>query len=293
VLIGTGLRELRSVELWHAGHCDLNVTELHFATALRDVCGLSGPVVTCSNACAAGNCVLGLAEDMINLGQSPLVLVAATDSITESMLGLTDRANMRAPVEALRPFDQERRGVLLGEGAAALVLELPSHAVRRGAHIKASLRSVGMNCDAHHETAPEFHSMCEAMRLAYARAGTTPSATNLLLAHGTGTLLNDKAEIQAFRMLFGEQASGVAITALKSLIGHTSGGSGLMSVITAVLCIQRGLVPPIAGLRQPIAESQGLDFVLHQPRSLEVHTVQVNAFGFGGINAVVLLERAA
>jgi 3-oxoacyl-[acyl-carrier-protein] synthase II len=183
--------------------------------------------------------------------------------------------------------------VLLGEGAAAVVLERPDHAAARGVVPRARLRAVGLSCDAHHETAPDPEGMLEAMRLAYARAGAAPSDTNLLLAHGTGTLLNDRAEARAFRSLAGDHAAGVAVTALKSLIGHTSGASGLIGVVTAILCIQHGLVPPTAGLEEPIPEADGLDFVVGQARPLAVRTAQVNAFGFGGVNAVALLEGAS
>ncbi len=133
--------------------------------------------------------------------------------------------------------------------------------------------------------------MLEAMRLAYARAGAEPMETNLLFAHGTGTPLNDLAETKAVRDWFGQHVANVAVTALKSLVGHTSGASGLMSLVTAVLAIERGQVPPIAGLENPLPEAAGFDFVRTEPRTLPARTVQIDAFGFGGVNAVALIEE--
>lgn len=292
VVVGTGLRELRSLELWWADGHPLRVDELHFGEALASATGVRGPIVTVSNACSASNFALGLAEDMLGLGQADAVVVAGCDSITESMFGLADRANPLHP-ERLQPFDRGRRGVLLGEGAAAVVLEDGERAARRGAQPLAWLRGVGMSCDAFHETAPNPSGLERAMRDAHRRSGARPEEIDLLMAHGTGTALNDLNEIKAFRGVFGERARGVKITAIKSMTGHTSGASGLMSVVVAIHCMREGLVPPTVGLGAPIPEAVGLDLVMGAAQKAIVRMAQVNAFGFGGVNAVALLERAA
>jgi 3-oxoacyl-[acyl-carrier-protein] synthase II len=291
-VVGTGLRELRSLELWWADGQPLQVQELHFSEALARRAGLSGPVVTLSNACSASSFALGLAEDMLELGEADAVIVAGCESITESMFGLADRANPMHP-EWVRPFDRDRRGVVLGEGAAALVLEDGERARRRGAPPLAWLRGVGMSCDAFHETAPDTNGFQQAMRDAHRRGRVRPEQIDLLMAHGTGTALNDLNEILAFRSVFGATARAVMITAIKSMTGHTSGPSGLMSVITAIECMREGRVPPTIGLGVAMAEAEGLDIVAGSARAAFPRMVQVDAFGFGGINAVAVLEKAA
>jgi 3-oxoacyl-[acyl-carrier-protein] synthase II len=289
--VGTGLRELRSLELWWADGQPLSVSELHFASAVRERTPLRGRVVTVSNACSASSFTLGLAEDMLELGRADAVVVAGCDSITESMFGLADRTNGLHPQE-LQPFDNDRRGVVLGEGAAAVVLERAATAAARGARARARLAGVGLSCDAHHETAPHVEGLAAAMRDAYRRSEISPDEVDLVMAHGTGTALNDPAELRAMRSVLGARAEAVLVTGLKSMTGHTSGASGLMSLITAVEAMRQGRVPPTVGLRRPIPEASGLDLVVDEARSASIRVAQVNAFGFGGVNAVALLEAA-
>lgn len=291
VLVGTGLRELRGLELWWADGQPFRADELHFGGALRRRVGARVPVTTLSNACAASSFALGLADDMLALGEADAVIVAGADSITESMFGLGDRASMLRP-ERVQPFERERRGALLGEGAAAVVVESAARASARGVAPLALLRGVGMSCDAFHETAPNRDGMRRAMVDAHGRAAVSPAEIDLLIAHGTGTELNDKVESLAIKDVFGEHSGRLVITALKSMLGHTSGGSGLMSVITAVECLRRGRVPPTVGFRTPMEEAEGLDIVFGGARAVPLRLAQVNAFGFGGVNAVVVLERA-
>lgn len=291
VIVGTGLRELRGLELWWADGQPFRVDELHFGGALRRSLNKRVPVTTLSNACAASSFALGLADDMLALGEADAVVVAGADSITESMFGLGDRASMLRP-ERVQPFERERRGALLGEGAAAVVVESAVRARARGATPLALLRGVGMSCDAFHETAPDREGMRRAMVDAHRRAGVAPEEIDLLMAHGTGTELNDKVEALAIKDVFGEHAGKVVITALKSMLGHTSGGSGLMSVIAAVECLRQGRVPPTVGFHAPMEEAEGLDIVAGEARVAPLRLAQVNAFGFGGVNAVVVLEKA-
>lgn len=292
VLVGTGLRELRSLELWWADGQPLRVDELHFGGALSRASRVGGPVITLSNACSAGNFALGMAEDMLALGQADAVVVAGCESISESMFGLADRASPLHPQE-VQPFHRDRKGVVLGEGAAALVVERPETAARRGARTRATLRGVGMSCDAFHETAPDAKGLERAMRDALRRGGVAPEQVDLLMAHGTGTALNDLNEVAAFRAVFGARAAHVLITAIKSMTGHTGGPSGLMSLIVAMESMRVGRVPPVFGLSAPMAEADGLRIVSGTAQAAPVRIAQVDAFGFGGINAVALLEAAA
>lgn len=293
VLVGTGLRELRGLELWWTGQAGrFDAEELHFGPSVRAGIGTKAQIVTVSNACSAGSFTLGMAADMLELGQADAVIVAGSDALTESMFGFTDRAS-KPGIEHVQPFDRDRKGVLLGEGAAALVLEPVERATKKGRTPLALLRGVGMNCDAHHETAPSLEGVSESMRDAHRRSGVGPKDIDLVMAHGTATMLNDGNEIQAFRQVFGEHASKPVITALKSMTGHTSGASGLMGVVTAILAMQRGRVPPTVGLKNPIEEAVDLDIVKGAARDAEIELAQVDAFGFGGVNAVAILERVS
>jgi 3-oxoacyl-[acyl-carrier-protein] synthase II len=270
----------------------MEVQDLHFGGALRDRLGLRGLALTFSNACSASSFALGLATDMIALGETDVAIAAGCDSLTESMVGLADRANPGTPPERLQPFDRDRLGVVLGEGAGAVVIESEARARARGAQPRAWLRGVGMSCDAFHDTAPSLEGVVRAMRDAHARSGTDPREVDLLLAHGTGTALNDQNEIAAFRVFFGVHASGVIISGLKSMTGHTSGASGIIGVISAIECMVQSRVPPTIGLVSPLAEGKGLDFVTGSARRATVRLAQVDAFGFGGVNAVAILERS-
>lgn len=289
-LIGTGLRELRSVELWYTRGVDFHVGELHFARALRDAVNFQGPVFTLANACAASNFALGLAADMIEMGEIDVAVVAGCDSITESILGSADRLNTVPPVQ-IQPFDRERKNVLPGEGAAAVILEARDRVIARGNTPLALLRGVGMNCDAYHETAPEKSGIVAAMRDAHHRADIEPTEIDLVMAHGTGTILNDPTEALAIKEVFGPAASRVLISAIKSMTGHTGGASGLVGVITAIEAMQQGCVPPTTGFSVPIPEAEGLSIVSARATPAQVEMAQINAFGFGGVNAIVLLER--
>jgi 3-oxoacyl-[acyl-carrier-protein] synthase II len=291
LLVGTGLRELRGLELWWTDQVPFHVSELHFGGALqRDIAGL-GPVFTFSNACAASNFALGLGADLLKLKEADVVIIAGCDSITESMYGALDRVTA-APPEQVRPFNQDRKGVLLGEGAAAVLLEPLEQATARGATPLALLRGVGMSCDAHHETAPAQDGIAFAMQDAQQRAAVAPADIDLLIAHGTGTPLNDSVEALAIKQVFGTVATEVPISALKSMTGHTSGSSGLMGVVVGIEAMRQGRIPPTLGFSQPMPEAEGLNIV-HTTTEASVDIVQVNAFGFGGVNAVVVLERGA
>lgn len=287
VLIGTGLRELRSAELWAADGVPMGVDDLYFGPAVRERFN-AATSYTFSNACSASLYALGLGVDLIAGGGAETVVVAGVDVITESMFGLLDRVHP-VPVDAVRPFDRNRRGVLMGDGAAAVVLRAEPAA---GTRPKAWLRGVGLNCDAYHVTAPDPAGVAAAMDAAYSAAGVTAGDIDLVMAHGTGTLLNDEAEASALSKTFAGRDSSPLVTAMKSMTGHTSGASGLMSLVVAASCLENGLVPPTVGLTDPVPEAEGLRFVTDKAADAELRLAQVDAFGFGGVNAVAIVERA-
>jgi 3-oxoacyl-[acyl-carrier-protein] synthase II len=246
-------------------------------------------VVTLANACAASGHALAVAADLLAVGDADAVVVAGADAMTESMLAMIGRV-VDEPTDVLRPFDGGRRGVLLGEGAAAVVVQ-PAGAVRSGGGPPvARVLGVGVSCDAHHETAPAVGGQLAAMRDAYERAGVGPADVGLVVAHGTGTALNDPTESAALTELFAGVEPGPLVTGLKGAIGHTSGAAFLMNVLVAVEAMCSGRVPPVVGLRSPLPEAAGLRLVLAAAVPTDARIAQVNAFGFGGVNAVGLIE---
>jgi 3-oxoacyl-[acyl-carrier-protein] synthase II len=287
VLVGTGLRELRGVERWAVDGCPMRPEALHFGGAVRRAVP-GAEVTTIANACSAAGYALALGQDMLELGDADAVIVAGADSMTESMLAMIGRFGTD-PADQVRPFDAARSGVLLGEGAAAVVLVRPGD---RSPRPQARLLACGLSCDARHETAPDLAGICRAMSEALERACRRPDDVDLVYAHGTGTELNDLTEATALRQVFGAAAPGPLVTAAKGAVGHTSGASALTSLALAVQSLQRGIVPPVVGLVEPLAEGATLRLVIGRPRQAAVRLVQVNSFGFGGVNAVSLLAAA-
>jgi 3-oxoacyl-[acyl-carrier-protein] synthase II len=288
ILVGTGLRELRSLELWWHEQAPMAEADLHFGTALRERFGAATTYTFC-NACSASLYALALGTDLLHIGDADTVIVAGVDSITTSMHGLLDRVHPEPP-DAVRPFDRMRKGVLMGEGAAAVVLRRPE-VVDPRRQVRGLVRAVGMGCDAYHVTAPDPQGIAASVREAHARAGIKPEDVDLVMLHGTGTLLNDEAEALAMSEVFGERAGSPLMTAIKSMTGHTSGGSGLIGLVMALRALAEGRVPPTVGLIDPIDEAAEFRFVRGAARSTPLSVAQVNAFGFGGVNAVAIVER--
>ena len=286
VLVGTGLRELRSVELAWRELASFDLSRLHFGPALRERFGTCRSY-TFANACSASLYALALGCDLLDAGHADQVVVAGVDALTESMHGLLDRVQP-GPPQRVQPFDTARRGTLLGEGAAAVVLRRDDGEAPAG---RGRLRAVSVNCDAYHVTAPDPGGMAAAMSDAHQRAGVKACDIDLMLLHGTGTPLNDEAEITAVSQVFGASASRPLMAAVKSMTGHTSGGSGLLSLIVALRSLASGQVPPILGLTDPLPGAAGFRFVTgpHPPTG-RLRLAQVNAFGFGGVNAVAVAE---
>jgi 3-oxoacyl-[acyl-carrier-protein] synthase II len=284
VLVGTTLREVRSAELaWRDGVA-FDTDRLHFGPALRETFGAT-TTYTITNACAASLYALGLALDLIEAG-AETVVVAGVDTISESTFGLLDRCYPEAPVE-LRPFDTTRQGMLQGEGAAAVVLHASRGRAKHGV-----VRSVAINCDAHHPSAPDTANIATAIRDAQHRAGVTPADVDLVLLHGTGTVLNDEAEARAMAEVFTDPATMPAATAIKCMTGHTAGASGLHSLLVAGDSLRTGTVPGITTLTDPMPEAAALRPVRRTTTVEPMNLAQVHSFGFGGLNAVALLERA-
>ncbi len=287
ILIGTGLRELRSAELGWRDGAAFDVSELHFGTALRERFG-AVRTYTFSNACSASLYALAMGSDLLAAEGADTVIVAGVDTLTESMYGLLDRVHMQPP-DQVRPFDKDRKGVLMGDGAAAIVLRrgdrAAGSAVRPAPVGLRQLRRVPRDRAGRGRVA-------EALVGAHRLAGVKSEDIDLVMLHGTGTLLNDEAEAQAIGQVFGAHAGNPLMTAVKSMTGHTSGGSGLLGLIVALSSLASGRVPPTVGLREPVEEAAGFRFVRGEHAEAALRLAQVNAFGFGGVNAVAVVERA-
>lgn len=292
MLLGTGLREQRSLEIAIEDSVSLGVADLDLAqTVSASVPGARpSDILVVSNACAASGYALGLGQDLVESGEHDVVVVAGCDDIALGMQGMIGRVSPAART-CLRPFDISGAGVLLGEGAAAVVLA----PAERAADVESlgSVVGVGLGNDAMHETAPSREGIVRVMKEAHARAGVGPSQISVVFGHGTGTRLNDPTELEALTEVFGPRTAPLALTGIKGSVGHTSGASALMSVVTALRAAGRGLAPPVAGLETPLPAASALG-VVRQPRTIAHDSLmQVDSFGLGGVNAVAIVAGAS
>jgi 3-oxoacyl-[acyl-carrier-protein] synthase II len=301
VLFGTGtggspqtddyLRQLLAGKRPPAGalvpHQPAAVTDL-----VARLLGLRGPRSTVMTACSSSALAISQARDWINLGRAEVMLAGGAEGLC--MLTSVGFGALRATSpEPCRPFDVDRKGLNLGEGAAVLVLESESHARRRGARIHARLVGSGLSCDAHHMTAPhpEGDGALRAMRLALADAGLLPEAIGYINAHGTGTPHNDAAETAATSRLLGERRHAVPMSSIKSMVGHTLGAAGAIEAVASVLSLVHGFLPPTVNLVNP-DPAFDLDFIPGAARERQVDVILSSSFAFGGNNAALLFARA-
>ncbi|MFI0980729.1 beta-ketoacyl-[acyl-carrier-protein] synthase family protein [Streptomyces sp. NPDC021093] len=288
VMVGTTHREMRTAELWWSYGGSLSPADLHFTSALRSAFGLHN-VQTIASACAASLCGLGMATDLIALEEADTAVVAATDSLTESSFGGFDRIQFPPP-DTIRAFDRSRRGMIMGEGAVAVVLR------RAGEHpgrVYGRVRGVSMNCDAAHPTAPDSAGVVRAIEEAHARASLTADEVDLVIVHGSGTSQSDVAEAVALREVFKAARPGPLVTSIKGGTGHVSGGAGLLNLVVALEAIRTRTVPAVGGLTDPIEETRELRVVSGEPARAPLDIAQVHAVGMGGINAVAIVEGVA
>lgn len=261
--------------------------------------GLQGPTSAPVAACATGTYAVGEAAWKIARGDAEVMLAGGTEALLHP-LGLAGFARIQGlsrrndqPQKACRPFDAQRDGTVMAEGAAVLLLESVGHARRRGAEILAEVAGFGLTEDAHHVVAPHPNgeAAAAAMLRALARAGLRPEELDHISAHGTGTVLNDRTETLAIKKALGEpSAYKTPISALKSMLGHTLGAAGALAVAACVLSIREGVLPPTINLDTPDPACD-LDYVPHQARRAEVRAAMVNAFGFGGQNGCLVVRR--
>jgi len=259
--------------------------------------GAQGPTFSVSSACASASDGIGMAWLMLRAGMVDAVLAGGSDApIVHMVLAALDRSGAMShssppDPQSPRPFDLERDGMVLGEGAAVLVLETESFARRRGAAILAELAGYGASADAFHITAPleNGSGAAAAMRNALAAAGLNPDQVDYINAHGTGTCLNDVAETRAIKSVFGEQAYRLPISSTKSMTGHLMGTTAALEAIFCVMALQEGAVPPTIHYHTPDPDCD-LDYVPNEARQLPVKVVMSNAFGFAGHNSSLVFR---
>jgi 3-oxoacyl-[acyl-carrier-protein] synthase II len=260
--------------------------------------GLHGPTTAPVLACATGTYAIGEAARTVHRGDAVVAVCGGTDAgvtaLNAMAFGVIGAIAPPGddPAEAVKPFDARRRGTAGGEGCGILVLEQLEHALARGARIYAELAGFGATEDAFHLTAPAPGGEYAALAISRAveDAGLAPEDVDHISAHGTGTPLNDTAETAAIKRALGAHAHKVAVSGIKSMIGHTAGAAGALAVIGCVKSIETGVVPPTINYAEPDPECD-LDYVPNQARRQRVDVALANAFGFGGQNAVVLVRR--
>ena len=260
--------------------------------------GLKGMCSCPVTACAGGSNAIGDAFHRIRDGYEDVMVCGGTEgAITPLAIGgfASMRALSRAedPDRASIPFDAERSGFVMGEGAGILVLESEEHAKNRGAEILAEIAGYGANCDAYHVTAPspDGEGGAQCMKLALDDAGITPSDIDYINAHGTSTHLNDAGETDAIRKVFGEHAGKLAVSSTKSMTGHLLGGAGGVEAVFCVQALMNGFIPPTVGYKVPDPECD-LDYVPNKGREGEIKYVLSNSLGFGGHNACLIFRKA-
>lgn len=273
----------------------LNIVSGHIAIKY----GLNGPNYVVTTACAGGNHALADAMDLIKHGEADVMLAGGCEGSINEM-GIGSFTAMRAlsrdyedePHRASRPFDADRSGFVMGEGAAVLILESEEHAHKRGARIYAELAGAGRTCDAHHIVAPdpEARQAARCMRLAMGKGGVNPEDVDYINAHGTSTVLNDAGETRAIHSAFGDFARSVSISSTKSMTGHLLAGAAAIEAVISVLALNRGGIPPTINFETPDPACD-LDITPNQAKEKQVKVVLSNAFGFGGHNCCVLFKK--
>lgn len=268
------------------------------AVALRY--GLRGPFANFATACSSSAMALGEAARLIASGRAETMLAGGAEALLtpgtllawQSLRTLAP-ADAHDPAASCKPFDKRRSGLVLGEGAAAFVLEDEARARRRGAPVHALLTGYGNTCDAAHLSRPDRDGQARAMRAALDEAGLAPEAIGYINAHGTATALGDLVEAQAINAVFGAKAQEIPVSSTKSMHGHLLGGAGALELAAALLALEHGIVPPTAFLADPDPGCGLRHVALRAEHIAAPRAIMSNSFAFGGSNVVLVAERAA
>jgi len=262
--------------------------------------GVKGPNLCTTSACSSSADAIGVAYELIKRGDAEAAITGGSEAIINpigigafnALKAISTRND--APQQASRPFDAERDGFVIGEGACSLILEDLEHARKRGANILAEIIAYGASADAYHVTQPDENGagMVKAMQMALNKAGIKPTDIDYINAHGTSTPLNDKTETMAIKIVFGDYAYRIPVSSTKSMVGHLIGAAGAFEAAVCVMVIQNGIIPPTINLTHPDPECD-LDYVPGTARKARVNTALTNSFGFGGHNSVLIFRKYA
>lgn len=314
VLIGSGIGGLHTVEAEHRQYLALGPEKgpdrispflipmliVNMATGQVSITlGLKGPNSAVATACATGNHAIGDAFRIIQRGEADLMVCGGSEAAITHM-GFGGFCALKAlstsyndePEKACRPFDKNRDGFIMGEGAGVVILEEASHALKRGARIYCEMAGYGMSGDAYHMTAPdpEGDGGVRCMISAIKDAGIRPEEISYINAHGTSTLYNDKIETLAVKKVFGAHAKKLAMSSTKSVTGHLLGAAGGVEMIATAMAIKEGIMPPTINYETPDPECD-LDYVPNVARRLTVNAAMSNSLGFGGHNATLIIKK--
>ena len=261
--------------------------------------GLRGPFANFSTACSSSAMAIGEAMHAIRAGRAEAMVAGGSEALlTPGMLAAWQALRTLSPMDAndpaasCKPFDRRRGGLVLGEGAAALVLEEESHARARGAHILAFITGYGNTCDAAHMSKPDRDGQVRAMHQALAEAGLAPEAIGYINAHGTATIVGDVVECEAIKAVFGDAAARIPVSSTKSMHGHLLGGAGAIEMAAALMPFTDGVIPPTANLEQPDPACAVRHVPLKAERGEIPRAVMSNSFAFGGSNVVLIAQQA-
>ena len=260
--------------------------------------GINGPSFSIATACSSASDAMGYAFNAIRNKELDIIIMGGSDApVFPPILGafcvlraLSTRNN--APEKASRPFDNSRDGFVLGEGAGILILEELDHALKRGAHIYGEIAGFGMTCDAYHMTKPEpsgRHAI-RALRQALSDANIKPKDIEYVNAHGTSTPLNDKNETFVLKQIFGDHAYKLAVSSIKSMIGHLIGAAGSVELIGGLMALEEGIIPPTINYEIPDPDCD-LDYVPNKARKADIKVFLKNSFGFGGKNSALVVKK--
>lgn len=309
VIIGSGMGGLPAIEHYHRiylekGHKRISpffIPMLIINLAAGSVSmkfGAKGPNLSVVTACASGNHAIGEAYEIIKRGDANAMLAGSTESCI-THLGIAGFSAMKAlsvkndePEKASKPFDNERDGFIMGEGAGVLMLETLDSALARNARIYAEIIGFGMSSDAYHITspAPRGEGAARCMKIALAKAGIEPEKIDYINAHGTSTKYGDELETDAIKTVFGKHAYKLCLSSTKSMIGHLLGAAGGVEAVFTVLSMYNNIVLPTINLENPDPECD-LDYVPNKSRPMEIEYAMSNSFGFGGTNACLIFKK--
>jgi len=309
VIVGSGIGGLSSIERYHTILMEkgprkispffIPMLIINLASGQISIrFGAKGPNSALATACATGSHAIGDALKIIQRGDADVMIAGGAEAVI-TPLGIGGFNAMKAlstrndePEKASRPFDIDRDGFIMGEGAGIVILESLESAVTRGANIYAEIVGYGMTADAYHITAPSpgGEGAVRCMKMTLQDAGVNPSDINYINAHGTSTKYGDELETIGIKTVFGEHAYKVPVSSTKSMTGHLLGAAGGVEAVISVLCICNDIVPPTINLDNPDTECD-LDYVPHHSRKMSVHYALTNSFGFGGTNACLLFKK--